>query len=280
MGQALAGAFLRAGHPTTVWNRTPARADTLVAQGAVCADTVARAVAASPVVIVCVIDYDAVHAIVDPVADQLAGRVLVNLTSDSPDRARTTAAWAADRRVDYLDGSIMTPTTTIGGPAALVLYSGPAEVYARSRAVLASIGGSAAHLGADPGRAAAHDVALLDLFWTTMSGLTHAFALARAEGITAADLAPYAAGIVGLLTGQGVIADFAANVDAGTHPGTTSAIDSAAAGMRHIAHAARSRGIDTGVLDAALAVADRAIDTGHGGDAFSRLVDVLSPRSA
>ena len=27
MGQALAGAFLRAGHPTTVWNRSAAKAD-------------------------------------------------------------------------------------------------------------------------------------------------------------------------------------------------------------------------------------------------------------
>jgi 3-hydroxyisobutyrate dehydrogenase-like beta-hydroxyacid dehydrogenase len=34
MGRALATAFLRAGHPTTVWNRTPAKAEQLVAQGA------------------------------------------------------------------------------------------------------------------------------------------------------------------------------------------------------------------------------------------------------
>ncbi|MFI6864696.1 NAD(P)-binding domain-containing protein [Streptomyces sp. NPDC050421] len=34
MGGALGRAFLRTGHPTTVWNRTPSRADDLVARGA------------------------------------------------------------------------------------------------------------------------------------------------------------------------------------------------------------------------------------------------------
>lgn len=34
MGQAIAAAFLRAGRPTTVWNRTPGKAGDLITQGA------------------------------------------------------------------------------------------------------------------------------------------------------------------------------------------------------------------------------------------------------
>lgn len=48
MGQALAGAFLKAGHPTTVWNRTASKADQLVAQGALLAPTVDAALKAGP----------------------------------------------------------------------------------------------------------------------------------------------------------------------------------------------------------------------------------------
>lgn len=33
MGQALAGAFLMNGHPTTLWNRTAEKADYLISQG-------------------------------------------------------------------------------------------------------------------------------------------------------------------------------------------------------------------------------------------------------
>ncbi|GFE18003.1 hypothetical protein Sgleb_60500 [Streptomyces glebosus] len=78
MGSALAGAFVRAGHPTTVWNRTPGKADPLVARGAVRADTVAEAVAASPLVIVWVVDYAAAREILEPAGPGLSGRVLVH----------------------------------------------------------------------------------------------------------------------------------------------------------------------------------------------------------
>jgi 3-hydroxyisobutyrate dehydrogenase-like beta-hydroxyacid dehydrogenase len=274
MGQALAGAFLKNGHPTTVWNRTAAKADVLVAQGAARADTVADAVAASPLVIACVIDYDAVHAILNPAVDALKGRTLVNLTADSPERARETAAWATEHGVDYLDGAIMSPTETIGRPAAVVLYSGSEDVYQAYQPTLASLGGTLAHLGTDPGRAAAHDVALLDVFWTSMSGIVHAFALAGAENIAAKDLAPFAQGVVGLL--PDIISRFALQVDDGDFPGDKSNIHSAAAGMEHVIHAAQVRSIDTSVLSAAKAIAQRAIDAGHGTDGFSRLAAVLA----
>jgi 3-hydroxyisobutyrate dehydrogenase-like beta-hydroxyacid dehydrogenase len=277
MGQALAAAFLRAEHPTTVWNRTAGKADDLVAQGAVLAGTAAEAVAASPLVVTCVLDYDAVHAILDPAADDLKGRTLLNFTSDSPERARTTAAWAADLGVGYLDGAIMVPTTLIGGSATLVLYSGPEAAYEAHRPTLASLGGTAVHLGTDPGRAAAHDVALLDIFWTTMSGIVHAFALASAENIAAKDLAPYAKGISALL--PDIIDRFARQIDAGDYPSEGSNLSSAAAGMEHIIHAAAERGLDTSVLTATHTIARRAVDAGQGADSFARLVEVIQKPS-
>jgi 3-hydroxyisobutyrate dehydrogenase-like beta-hydroxyacid dehydrogenase len=45
--------------------------------------------------------------------------------------------------------------------------------------------------------------------------------------------------------------------------------------MEHIMHAAQARGIDVDVLSAAKAIAQRAIDAGHGTDGFSRLAEML-----
>ena len=42
MGQAMVRTLLAAGHPVTVWNRTPSRADALVAEGATRAATPRR----------------------------------------------------------------------------------------------------------------------------------------------------------------------------------------------------------------------------------------------
>lgn len=275
MGSAIARAFLDKGHRTTVWNRTAARSNALVARGAVGAQTAADAVSASPVVVVCVIDYDAVRTILDGAIEALRGRTLVNLTADTPERAREMSAWTDEHGVRYLDGAIMTPTGSIGGPAAVVLYSGPQRVFDAHEQVLASLGGTASYLGADPGRAAAHDVALLDMFWTAMSGIVHGFALAAAENITADELAPYAKGIGGLL--PPIIDAIAQRIESGDHPGDASTIASAAAGMQHIIDAADARGIDTTVLGAARLIVERVIDAGHGGDDFSRVAVALQP---
>jgi hypothetical protein len=40
------------------------------------------------------------------------------------------------------------------------------------------------HLGEDIGRAAAYDIALLDIFGTAMAGYAHELAVAKAEGVT------------------------------------------------------------------------------------------------
>src|SRR5690606_34715949 len=92
----LAGAFVAAGVRTTVWNRTPGRDRDLVDRGATGAATAAEAVAASPLTVVCVVNYDAADAVLrqEEVADALKGRTVVNLTADTPDRARSTDEWA------------------------------------------------------------------------------------------------------------------------------------------------------------------------------------------
>ncbi|MEW9527898.1 NAD(P)-dependent oxidoreductase [Microbispora sp. NPDC049125] len=274
MGQALAGAFLAAGHPTTVWNRTAARADALVARGALRAATVAGAVTASPLVIACLVDHDAVRAVLGPVAEALEGRTLVNLSSASPGQARETAAWAAGAGIDYLGGAIMTPTPAIGRPSALVLYSGREDVYQAHLSTLAGLGGTASYLGSDPGRAAAHDVALLAVFWSLVSGLVHGLALARAEGIPGSALAPLAQPLFGML--PEMMSRFARQLDEGRHPGERSTVDSAAASLGHIIHTAQGDHIDAGVLTAFKAVVQRAIDAGHGADGLSRLAATLA----
>ncbi|MFD3518040.1 NAD(P)-dependent oxidoreductase [Streptomyces sp. NPDC058657] len=274
MGRALAGALLAAGHPTTVWNRTASRADSLVAQGAVRAGTPAEAARSSDLVVVCVRDYGAALDILGQAGDELKGRTVVNLTADTPDRAREAAAWAESHGVTYLDGSIMSPNVTIGTPHAVLLYSGPEDAYEAHRETLDAFAGTATYLGADPARAASYDVALLDLWWTSVSGLVHSIALARSQGVAATDLAPFAKNIGNLLTS--VIDELAAEADAGVHPGTDSTLVAAAADLAHVAHASEEAGLDASVLRAAQAVAERAIAEGHGDENTLGMLDTIA----
>ncbi|MEU6914860.1 NAD(P)-dependent oxidoreductase [Streptomyces olindensis] len=278
MGRALAGAFVAAGLRTTVWNRTPGRDRELLDRGAAGAASAAEAVAASEVTVVCVVNYDAVDAVLrqDEVATALKGRTVVNLTADTPARARDTADWAARHGVRYLDGAIMTPTTTIGTPDAVFLYSGPAPLYEELAPVREALGGSHTHLGEDPGRAAAYDIALLDIFWTAMAGYAHALAVARAEGVSATELAPFAQGIGAIL--PPAFAEAAADVDAGIYTGEDNPLTSAASSMAHIVHVSEKHGIDAGVMRAAEGMARRTIGLGHGEDGFLRIAEVIGRR--
>ncbi|MET7583224.1 NAD(P)-binding domain-containing protein [Streptomyces microflavus] len=275
MGRALAGAFLDAGLRTTVWNRTPGRDRELVGRGAVSAPSAEEAVAASGLIVVCVVNYDAVDAVLrrDAVAGALKGRTVVNLTADTPGRARDAAAWADGHGVRYLDGAIMTPTVTIGTPDAALLYSGPEQLYREHRPVLDTLGGTHTHLGEKVCRAAAYDIALLDIFWTAMSGYHHALAVARAEGITARELAPFAAGIGNIL--PAIFEEVAEEVDEGTFSGEGNPLTSAASTMAHVVHHSEAHGVDAGIMRAAEGLARQAIGLGHGADGLHRVVELL-----
>lgn len=278
MGRALAAALLGAGLRTTVWNRTPGRDAEAVAAGALSASTAAEAVAASPLTLVCVVNYDASDAVLrqDAVTAALRGRTVVNLSADTPGRARDTAAWAERHGVRYLDGAIMTPTPTIGTSDAVFLHSGPADLYEEHRPVLEALGGTHTHLGADPGRAAAFDIALLDIFWTAMSGYAHALALAGAEGVGPTELLPFAQGIGAIL--PPLFAESARELEAGTFPGDGNPLTSALSTMEHVVQLSDAHGIDAGLMRAAEAMARRAVERGHGADGFTRVAETLGGR--
>ena len=264
MGHALAAAFTSAHHPTTVWNRTPGKGGDL---GATIADTAAEAIAASPLVIACLLDYQVVQSVLD--ADTLKGRTLVNLGGGSPRQARAMATWAKDHGIDYIDGVIVSTPEAIGSSGATLFYSGSGDAYETHGQVLSALGENASYLGDDPGRAAAFDVSLQDMLWTSMSGVAHMLALATSENIEAADIAEHAKGLLGFF--PDMIDMLAEQVATGAFPGDVSSINSTAAVMDHILTAVRTNNLDNGVLSAARAEVQRAIDAGYGAEGFGRL---------
>lgn len=273
MGQALAAAFLKAGHPTTVWNRSPGKGADLVARGAARATSAREAVRAADLVVICVVDHNAAGAVLDSVAEELPGRVLVNLTSDTPERARKTGAWAQEHGIDYLDGSIMVPVDLIGQPPALIFYSGPRAAYDKHETALKALGGKPAHLGEDQRLAAVYDLALLDYFYGSISGLLHAYALAGADGVRAADLAPYLDTITAFM--PSVAVDAAQHVDTGSHPGEAGNLGMMASGVGHVLEWAEHRGLDVSTLRPIKEVYDRAVALGHAADSWTSTIEVV-----
>ncbi|SEH58008.1 3-hydroxyisobutyrate dehydrogenase [Mycolicibacterium rutilum] len=268
MGRALTAALLDAGYRTTVWNRTEANAREMLARGAIWAPSPAEAVAAGGVTLINVVDHDVVDAVLETAGRALAGATVIGLSSDTPDRARQTAELVDGLGGRYLDGAIMTPTDTIGTPDARILLAGPQAVYDTYHPVLDALGTST-WLGEDPGRAAAFDMSLLDLFWTAVSGFEHALMMAAANGIAPRELLPHALGIVDILAP--VFIEIAERIEEDRHDDASAPVSSTAASVRHLVNASRDAGVDAGALEAFSGYVDAAVAAGHGADEISRI---------
>ena len=280
MGRAMTRALLASGHRVTVWNRTASRADELVARGATRATTRREAVGAADLVILSLTDYQAMYDIFGnaahgAAADGLAGKVIVNLSSDTPVRTREASAWATGRGARFLTGGVMVPAPMVGTDGAYVYYSGPREVFDAHAPTLRVIG-EPRYLGDDPGLAQLFYQAQLDVFLTTLSGLLHATALVAAAGVSAAEFVPQAietiAGIPAM-TGHGT--GTARQLDSGVHPGDLSTATMMGATAGHILDASADAGIDLALPQAIKSHYDRAIAAGHGKDNWTSLFEVI-----
>lgn len=282
MGRAMVGSLLAAGHQVTVWNRTSSRAESVVADGARLTTSPADAVAASDLVILSLTDYQAMWDVLGDATTTLAGRTLVNLSSDTPNKTREAAMWARSHGASFLTGGVMVPAPMVGTDLAYVYYSGDVEAFEAHRAALAHIG-EPRFLGDDPARAQLMYQAHLDVFLTTLSGFAHATALVGSAGITAEAFLPEVTqlfrAIPDMIAADGFEA-LGARIDAGEHPGEGSSNIMMGATADHIEATSRSVGIDTALPRAVQAHYHRAINDGHGAEGWTRIIDGIgAPRA-
>lgn len=275
MGTALATTLLAAGYRTTVWNRTAGKADGLVHQGAVRADTVTDAVLASPIVIACVYDYDDVHEVLDASADALSRRALVNLTTGAPDEARAMAGWAATHGADYLDGAMMAVPQTVATPDAFFLYSGSKEVFDTHRQALDALAASH-YLGADAAVAELWDLALLGSGYATLTGFLHSLALLDTVNVTPSQFVPLATQWLRGMMAFG--SDLAQEIESGDYTTGVSPVGMNRIAVGNLIRTSRLQGIDAGVHAPLRALLDRRVADGHGADSFSSLFEILRER--
>ncbi|MEO3816624.1 NAD(P)-binding domain-containing protein [Plantactinospora sp. B24E8] len=273
MGTALARAWLAAGHPLTVWNRTPARAEALAAEGATVAGTAAEAVAANRLVVVCLLDDNSVRQALSDV--DLTGRDVVNLTTSTPGQARALADWIGDRGGRFLDGGIMAvpPMISVPESGGYVLYSGSTDVFEAYRHTLAVPTGTR-YVGTDPGFAALYDVALLSAMTGMFSGAAHAFALIRREEIPPKDLAPLLADWLAAMAGAVHLT--AAQLASGDYTmGVTSNLAMMVTANATLLRTAQEQGVSTELLTPYAGLMARRLADGHGDESDAGVVDLL-----
>ena len=188
MGFVLAELLLDASQAVTVWNRNADKAQALVGRGATLASTPGAALAASPVTLICVYDYDAVEAILsagDP-STALQDRLIVNLGTGGPDEAKRIESYVHGHGGRYLDGAIQAAPSQMGREDTPVFVSGRESDFAKAESLLRIIAGNLVYLGGKIDAAAYMDLATLSYVYGAYAGFLHGSRIAEVTGINVA----------------------------------------------------------------------------------------------
>ncbi|GAA2452467.1 NAD(P)-dependent oxidoreductase [Actinomadura vinacea] len=271
MGAAIAAAFMDGGHPVTVWNRTPEKADALVAKGVRRAGTVRDAVAAGSLVVVSVKGNDTARELLESAGDALDGRDVLNLTDGTSAEARAVAEWAKERGTGYLHGQIMTIAPGIGHPEAVVFYGGDRAVHDRYRPELALLGGRGSLVGDDAGVPALYGMAVHGTMWGTLNGFLHAAALLESAGIETRRFLDQAGPSMSALVS--FLPSIADEVDRGEHAVEYGALQHHLPSLEDLVRESRARGIDAEFPRYTLELVAGAVAEGHAEDSYSRLIE-------
>lgn len=198
--------------------------------------------------------------------------MVVNLTSDTPERARAAALWFAGHGARQLTGGVNTPPSGIGTREAFTYYSGPRDLFEELVPTLEVLTGTD-YRGEDQGLAALYYQIGMDLFWTSMLSWVHALALADANGIPAAEILPYASEST---RGMSRFFEFyTPRIDAGEFPGDVDRLAMGVASIEHVVHTTEAAGVDTALPAAVLELFRRGVAEGHADDSFTSLFTVM-----
>lgn len=185
MGVPMAAHIVRAGHQTTVWNRTAGRAAELVALGAHETGSIAEAVADAEVVVTMLFGPEAVREVLGEVAVHApSGSLVIECSTIGPDVATELGSLLGERGLRLVDAPVagtVAPATegTLG-----VLAGGSAEDFESARPLLELWGDPARvrHLG-PLGAGSAMKLVINLTLGVAMTGIGEALRLAEDLGV-------------------------------------------------------------------------------------------------
>ncbi|WP_280476803.1 NAD(P)-dependent oxidoreductase [Nocardia farcinica] len=255
MGQAMVRAFLTAGVEVTVWNRSAAKIDAMVALGARRAATVAEALDANQVTVLSLTHYAAMYDVLGQALDHLPGKTVVNLSSDSPEHARQGAAWVREHGARFLNGGVMSAGDDLTHPASYIFFSGPREDFDAVAGLLRPLSPQE-YLGTDDGLAQLFYQGLLTIFHPWLLAFDQATAMIANAGHDIGAFVEYA------VRSNAAFPHFMQQMSAANQQGGWADLASLKmmdAGAQHVIDASEEVGVDATLAHAAQAFWRKAV---------------------
>jgi len=189
MGLPMTLQLLARGHAVTVWNRSPARLAAALDRGARAAATPAAVAESADVVLMCLLDTEAVEAVVfgtDGIASAAGtGKLLVDHASIRPDATREFAArLAAANGMQWVDAPVSGGVEGAQAGALAIMLGGDPAACARAQPVLEAYARNITRMG-PVGAGQAAKLCNQIIVATTVAIAGEAVRLAQAAGVDA-----------------------------------------------------------------------------------------------
>ena len=199
MGGEMVNRLLGKGHTVTGYNRTNTKAEWLVKKGMKWADSPRAVSAAADITFSMVTNSGALEAIAEGPDGMLgsltAGKILVDMSTVSPEVSRSIAAKVRQKGSDMLDAPVSGSVITLQEGKLSVMVGGRAETFERVKSVLYDLGPKVTHVG-DNGLALVMKIATNLSLAVQMLAFSEGVLLAEKSGIareTAVDVLTHSA---------------------------------------------------------------------------------------
>jgi 3-hydroxyisobutyrate dehydrogenase-like beta-hydroxyacid dehydrogenase len=199
MGGEMVNRLLGKGHTVTGYNRTGTKAEWLVKKGMKWADSPRAVSAAADITFSMVTNSGALEAIAEGPDGMLgsltAGKILVDMSTVSPEVSRSIAAKVRQKGSDMLDAPVSGSVITLQEGKLSVMVGGRAETFERVKSVLYDLGPKVTHVG-DNGLALVMKIATNLSLAVQMLAFSEGILLAEKSGIareTAVDVLTHSA---------------------------------------------------------------------------------------
>lgn len=187
MGLPMAANLLAAGFKLRVWNRTAAKADPLIAQGAVAVSDPGAAAAPGGIAITMLADDAAVEAVTlgeAGIATRLgAAGIHLSMSTIAPATAERLAQYHAARVSSYLAAPVFGRPDNAQLRQLVVCTSGPEKAKPRTRPLLEAMGRAIFDFGEAPGAANVAKLCGNFMIASAIEAMAEAFTMAEKSGV-------------------------------------------------------------------------------------------------
>lgn len=186
MGHSMVSHLLAAGHEVHVYNRTKAKADAIVAQGALWEDT-PQAIAAASEVVFSIVGYpkdveEIYYGEKGIFAADVTGKILVDMTTSTPSLAEKIATTAKEKGASALDAPVSGGDLGAKNATLTIMVGGEAAAYEKVLPLFKVMGKTYALQGA-AGKGQHTKMANQIMIAGTMTGMTELLVYAKGAGL-------------------------------------------------------------------------------------------------